>query len=238
MARIARTPIVSAFLGAVLTCIVLTGAALAANTIRSIDIVNGAIGTADLRNGDVRSIDIRNGNVLAADIRAGAITSSKLAAGSVTAASLESASVMSVDIADGTITTADIADGAVTPAKLSSVEAWHTVGAAGEPAYENGWAAYPSTGVTFRKDRDGMVHLLGTTTKSVDLCSLPSTMFTLPTGYRPTLFFGFPVVTSSNPFGSDSYLSRITITNDGVVHLGPGAQCWMVFLGHISFPAA
>jgi hypothetical protein len=240
-----RHPVFAALLGSLATLAILAGAALAANTIRSIDIVNGSVGTADLKNSDVRSIDIRNANVLAADIRAGAVTSSKLADGSVTSAKLADAgisgvdiadaSIASADIADGAVATADLADGSVTPAKLAPLEAWHTVGAANEPAFENNWGQYVTIPVTYRKDRDGMVHMLGIATRAT--CSTPTTLFTLPVGYRPAAYNGYAVVTSTNVLGADTIAARLSISSDGRVVMNDG-QCGMVFFGHISFPAA
>jgi hypothetical protein len=53
--------------------IALSGAAYAANTVRSADIVNGTIKTEDLGTGSVRGIDIRNGTVAPNDLVAGTL---------------------------------------------------------------------------------------------------------------------------------------------------------------------
>lgn len=64
------------------------------------------------------------------------------------------------------------------------VEPWHVVGAAAEPAFQNGWVgqgAAPDT-ARFRKTPDGKVHLDGRVKSGV--IGLP--VFMLPPGYRPT----------------------------------------------------
>lgn len=66
---------------------------------------------------------------------------------------------------------------------LSSVSAdsWHTVGAAGEPAYQGTWAAAGTTPIRFRKDPSGRVWIYGAMSGGV----ADTAMFTLPVGYRP-----------------------------------------------------
>lgn len=63
--------------------VALSGAAYAANTVRSIDIVDGAVRSADLRNGDVQSIDVANNSLTDTDVADGGLTGFDLAAGSV-----------------------------------------------------------------------------------------------------------------------------------------------------------
>jgi hypothetical protein len=63
------------------------------------------------------------------------------------------------------------------------IEAWHFVGAAGEPAFQNGWVNYDATRlVRYRKYPDGRVRLSGCS-RTV---SAGSVAFTLPAGYRPS----------------------------------------------------
>lgn len=66
------------------------------------------------------------------------------------------------------------------------VEAMHIVGSAGEPAFENGYDNYDTStfaAAGFRRDR-GLVHLQGLLTRT-GTPSNPTTIFTLPSGYRP-----------------------------------------------------
>ena len=260
-----RRPVFAALLGSLATLAILAGAALAANTIRSIDIVNGSITSADLRNSDVRSIDIRNGNVVTADIRTGAVTNTRLATGAVgsgkladgsiasidiadgavasvdiadggvASADIADGAVASVDIADGAVATADLADGSVSAGKLAPLEAWHVVGAAGEPAFEGGWGAYTSYAVRFRKDRDGYVHIDGLASRP--LSGTVSTMFTLPEAYRPPLWHGF-LVASTDPFMGAEDTGRILVRADGGVVVSPNTHDLAVFLDGIAFPTS
>jgi hypothetical protein len=66
---------------------------------------------------------------------------------------------------------------------LAAPEAWHMVGAPGEPAFQNSWT--DNGGVVadagFYKDREGVVHLEG----HVDGGGSLKTIFQLPRGYRP-----------------------------------------------------
>ena len=66
---------------------------------------------------------------------------------------------------------------------LATIEGWHTVGGAGEPAFANGWSAYaaPYGGPQFRKRPDGVVELRGLATAG----TYAQAIFTLPAGYRP-----------------------------------------------------
>jgi hypothetical protein len=66
------------------------------------------------------------------------------------------------------------------------VESAHYVGAAGEPAFTNGWSNYDTTGASWSRARfwktpDGIVHLGGLVTGGVPAQAI----FTLPVGYRP-----------------------------------------------------
>lgn len=65
---------------------------------------------------------------------------------------------------------------------IGAPEAWHVVGAGGEPAFQNSWVnmggSFPTA--AFYKDAAGIVHLRGGVTAGA-----ASTIFTLPAGYRP-----------------------------------------------------
>jgi hypothetical protein len=94
-------------------------------------------------------------------------------------------------------------------------EAWHVVGAAGEPAYTNGWKAYPSGwGVpSFQKDPAGTVRLRGLADPSV---ATAQTIFRLPVGYRPTARTLYAV-------DHGGALGRLDVDPDGTVQLVTGA---------------
>jgi hypothetical protein len=61
-------------------------------------------------------------------------------------------------------------------------EAWRTVGAAGQPAFTNGWSAVGAYPPQFRRDALGNVHLRG----AVQSGTLGAAAFTLPAGYAPS----------------------------------------------------
>jgi hypothetical protein len=65
-----------------------------------------------------------------------------------------------------------------------TMEPWHNVGAAGEPAFATGWANYGGSFQTvgFRKDPLGIVRLRGLANMAAGGTTL---IFTLPVGYRP-----------------------------------------------------
>lgn len=60
------------------------------------------------------------------------------------------------------------------------LEGWHTVGQAGEPAYQGAWGV-GNQAIKFRKDPFGKVELIGSPTGGVS----GTVIFTLPVGYRP-----------------------------------------------------
>lgn len=66
----------------------------------------------------------------------------------------------------------------------SIVEPWHQIGAAGEPAFQNGWThyGYGWPNAAFYKDPFGVVHMKGL----IKSGTVGATAFTLPVGYRPT----------------------------------------------------
>ena len=81
----------------------LSGAAYAANTVRSIDIVDGEVKTAD----------IGAGAVTVSDIGANAVTSAKILDGTVTSADVANETLTGADIKNGTVGGADVAANAL-----------------------------------------------------------------------------------------------------------------------------
>jgi hypothetical protein len=87
---------------------------------------------------------------------------------------------------------------------LAAPEAWHEVGAAGEPGFQNGWgnAGGATETVAFFRDREGIVHLQGGAIGGAS----STLIFQLPVGYRPangrTLSFAVTCVcATSDPQG-------------------------------------
>lgn len=60
-------------------------------------------------------------------------------------------------------------------------EVWHVVGAAGEPAFQNGWASNPAEPATRFKRVAGIVYVQARVTGGANA----TVAFTLPAGYRP-----------------------------------------------------
>ncbi len=99
------------------------GVAVAANTIRSTDIVDGQVKTPDLGTDAVRSVKIADESLTAADlgydsvgydeIQANAVQSPQIADNSVGGSDVLNGSLDGSDIQDGTITGGDIANGTV-----------------------------------------------------------------------------------------------------------------------------
>ena len=123
--------------------------------------------------------------------------------------------------ADGTQKQSDYL---ATPAAL---EGWHSVGAAGEPAFLNGWANFDANNAAqFRKLSNGVVELRGLVIGG----SSGATVFNLPPGYRPA---GGGVVTATS---ASPGVTRVDIasTNGSVSALVGGAGVWWS-LSNIAF---
>jgi hypothetical protein len=92
---------------------------------------------------------------------------------------------------------------------------WHTVGAAGEPAYQNTFAA-SFRPLQFSRDSRGLVQLRGLIQTPNPAPTVGSAIFTLPVGYRAGLSMGFVVSTNS----SDTVVRSLRLSTDGSVIMG------------------
>lgn len=74
--------------------------------------------------------------------------------------------------------------------QLPTVEPWHVVGSAGQPAFLNAWVNFGSgNSVTaYYRDPFGVVHLKGVVKNG----TMATTIFILPPGYRPQEISIFP----------------------------------------------
>lgn len=118
---------------------------------------------------------------------------------------------------------------------IGGIEAWHEVGEAGEPAFENSWENYGGvyTTAAFMKDPLGFVHLKGFIAKGVTTNSTP--VFTLPAGYRPSAASHF---SSMSIYGATlSSTTFIRIDPDGAVLVYYAQNEWLTLDG-ITFKAA
>jgi hypothetical protein len=114
-----------------------------------------------------------------------------------------------------------------------TMDGWHIVGAAGEPAFQGGWQNYDAPAMRparFRKFPDGRVALGGL----IKGGSAGVVAFTLPVGYRPATgryAAGVPVVASGGPAEVDVMDSGNVI----VYTLGSGAVNAYTYLDGVEF---
>lgn len=102
-----------------------------------------------------------------------------------------------------------------------TMDQWHTVGAAGEPAFQNSWVAYgsPEQPPGFRKFPDGKVRL-----KGMIRSGSVGAAFTLPVGYRPPYTMYFPI-------SKDVAYGNVTIGTDGAVSISQTSTSWTALSG-------
>lgn len=109
-------------------------------------------------------------------------------------------------------------EGPVGPAGADSscagaLDAWHNIGTAGAPSFQNGWGNYGSgfEVAGFTKDPCGWVHLKGLVRGGLG----SQTAFTLPAGYRPAASRLFPALACCNG------AATIELRSDGTVTIHP-----------------
>jgi hypothetical protein len=129
-----------------------------------------SIGAKQLKKNAVTTVKIKNE----------AVTGAKVKKGTLTGTQIDSTTLGTVPTAKSasTATTANTANALAPP------EAWHMVGAPGEPVFENGWENLGSPeheNAGFFKDHEGIVHLKGTVKPGPSA----SVIFKLPPGFRP-----------------------------------------------------
>ena len=155
--------------------------ALGGTSYAAIKLPKNSVGTKQLKTNAVTSPKVKNNSLTGSDILESSLGQVQSAANAANAANATNATNAT------TATTAANADkldnidstGFVRP---GSSEAWHEIGAPGEPAFQNGWSnESPSSETTaaYYKDPLGVVHLKGLITGGAS-----STIYTLPVGYR------------------------------------------------------
>ena len=95
--------------------IALGGAAYAANTVSSSDIVDNQVYSADVRNDT-----LAGGGLAAADLRSGSVGTAEVSTGGVQSVDIQDQSLTGADIADGALKTPDLATNAVTSGKIAN----------------------------------------------------------------------------------------------------------------------
>ena len=108
------------------------------------------------------------------------------------------------------------------------LEAWHVVGGAGEPAFQNSWVNFGGAYATaaFYKDHLGIVHLRGLVKDGIG-----PAIFTLPAGYRPAVREIFAIVAGGDTFG------RVDVDPSGAVERMTGSVSYFSLSG-VTFRAA
>lgn len=135
---------------------------------------------------------IGKNTVGAAQLKKNAVTGKKIANNAVGGAKVKADSLTGADVLEaslGKVPASASSDQATTAGHAASAdtlaasEAWHEIGQAGQPAFQNGWTNYSPSGNSagYYKDRLGYVHLKG----MVKDGTMSQTAFTLPVGYRP-----------------------------------------------------
>jgi hypothetical protein len=166
----------------------------------------GAVyGASHLGKNSVGAKQLKKNAVTTAKIKNQAVTAAKVKKGSLTGIQINASSL-------GTVPTADKAN------SLAAPEAFHKVGAAGEPGFQNSWDNQPpgltTESVGFYKDQEGVVHLKGAATGGSS-----SIIFQLPAGYRPASgkVLGFAAICS----GCAGGVAALSINGSGFV---PGTE--------------
>jgi hypothetical protein len=155
----------------------------------------GAFATSRLGKNSVGARQLKRNAVTTAKIKKKAVTAAKVKNGTLTGAQIGFASLTGAQIDTSTLGTVPTAEKANT---LAAPEAFHEVGATGEPGFQNSWHNFPQepgnpVTVGFYKDQEGVVHLKGRAEGGA-----PETIFQLPPGYRPASggSLGFAVICS------------------------------------------
>ena len=122
---------------------------------------------------------------------------------------------------------------------ITADAAWHYVGTAGEPAFQDSWANYDAAGTgwtqaRFRKLSTGVVQVQGL----VNRPTMPGTnspIFTLPVGYRPSATVGFTTHANNS---INANVVRLDLSAAGTIYFveglaGAQSYTWL----HVIFPA-
>jgi hypothetical protein len=175
--------------------------ALGGTTYAAVSLPANSVGTKQLKKNAVTAVKIRKSAVTNPKIANNAVTGGKVKDDSLTGADVLESSLGTVPSAThatsadnathatsaNTAAPSGAAGGALSGSypnpSLAPPEAWHEIGAAGQPAFQNSWINEDPTGevtAAFYKDPFGVVHLKGLVTGGSN-----ATIFTLPAGYRP-----------------------------------------------------
>lgn len=95
---------------------------------------------------------------------------------------------------------------------------WRAVGASGQPAFENSWVNHSAANYAagFLMMPAGEVWVRGVVNSG---SGVPSSIFTLPVGYRPSMG-------TNRAQGSNSAFGMLTVGADGLVTVNAGSTTW------------
>ncbi len=187
-----------------------------------------AFAASQLGKDSVGAKQLKKNAVTTAKIKKEAVTAAKVKKGTLTGTQINAATL-------GTVPTAQTAN------SLAAPEAWHLVGAPGEPSFLGSWKdleASTAESVGFFKDHEGIVHLRGEATGGAG-----ESLFGLPPGFRPASgkFVGGFQVRCSGTLSCSDGTGEVSIGGSGVgpasgfVTVPPGATTFT--LNGITFRA-
>ena len=161
-----------------------------------------AYAASHLGKNSVGAKQLKKNSIITAKIKNEAVTAAKVKKGTLTGTQINAATL-------GTVPTAQTAN------TLAAPEAWHEVGAPGEPAFypPDHWHSaanrvFPT--VAFYKDLGGVVHLRGLAEGGIG-----NIIFTLPSGYRAGKQITFAVPCFGEGLCGTISLGRVVIGEDG-----------------------
>ena len=101
------------------------GAAYAANTVFSSDIVNSEVKSVDIGNGEVKSVDIAAGEVSNADLAANSVGTNEIIDGLIRSRDIGNSNVKGQDVLDNDLTGTDIAESTLQNVDAGTVGGLH-----------------------------------------------------------------------------------------------------------------
>jgi hypothetical protein len=157
--------------------------ALGGTTYAATSLPKNSVGPKQLKKNAVTAAKIKNGAVTAAKINPTGLTVPSARHATTADTATDAGHAATAGTASPSGGAGGVLAGSYPNPSFAEPEAWHEIGASGEPAFAGGWVnEAPGTSPTaaFYKDPFGNVHLKGLISSGID-----DTVFTLPVGYRP-----------------------------------------------------